>query len=186
MSADYLAEAVDRVHVRRLPIHRVEVLGRDPADGVMVIVRLRVTGVQSRGIEVQHEPGMQGPLAGNARAHRDCDAELFLDFADEGQLLCLSWLDLATGELPPTGQVRRPRPSCREISTVALDGSRDDDGHVTELVTRHHRSRHVDTGHAPRLFGCRTFISTDEEIVGVVGRDRKDSDTGICQRGGER
>src|SRR5690606_39793873 len=105
------------------------VLGVDPPDVVVVDERRGGARGDPRAPHPQAQGPVDGPVpgerAGYAGAHDEPDAELLADLAVQRRRRVLPGLDLPAGQLPPTGQRGRRRPTGGEQQTWRGGG---DDG----------------------------------------------------------
>src|SRR5690606_35329889 len=153
-SAAQLQRGDDRL-VRREPRQLRPVLGVDPPDVVVVDERRGGARGDPRAPHPQAQGPVDGPVpderAGYACAHDEPDAELLADLAVQRRHRSLPGLDLPAGQLPPTGQRGRRRPTGGEQQTWRGEVV-DDRGGDDEAVAAHPRTGSLVT---PRGYRCR-------------------------------
>lgn len=82
------------------PVDGVQLRPGEPAQCVVVLQRTRFAGEQSGGPHLEDVSGFERPLAGDALARFDLDAEFLTEFADQGLFGALARFELAAGEFP--------------------------------------------------------------------------------------
>lgn len=121
--------------VRRDPVHGRQVVGRNPAQGTVIMVVQLASGLGDL-VGPQDEGAGNGDVVAQSPFHPHIDAEFLAKFAHQSRRFGLARGDLSTGQLPQSGQFRRALAPGEKDGRIANQRAGHDD-----LKLSRHRSR---------------------------------------------